>query len=251
MKAILPAAGYATRMYPLTENFPKSLLRIDGRPVIEYPISKIQKSGCVDEVIIVTNDRYYERFLEWQRGFSSALEIRVINDKTKCNEERIGSVGDIALALEQGNVSEDFLVVNPDNLFTFDLGRMYRDFQKRRKSVIALFDVGTIEQAKKLGNPVTNSDCKVISFKEKNPDAGSTICTIGIYFFTQEIRDRIFEYLRECSCDKDRFGSFIEWLHRKEDLYGHLYNGNNRWFDIGSRESYEKAKEIKDIETFL
>lgn len=250
MKAILPAAGYATRMYPLTENLSKCLLKIKKRSIIDYALLKLEKIKSIDKVIIVSNNKYYKDFLKYKKNAKFNFEITIINDKSNSNEARLGSVKDISLALKESKIEEDFIVLNPDNLFTFDLRKIHEEFLKKQKSIISLFDVKSLEQARKMGNPVTDSNGKIIEFKEKDPDVSSTICTIGIYFFKKEIIDRISEYL-ESGKPADRFGDFISWLYKKEDIYGYLFSENESWFDIGSIESYEKAKNIKDIERFM
>jgi glucose-1-phosphate thymidylyltransferase len=70
MKCIILAAGYATRLYPLTKNKPKPLLDVAGKPILEHILEKVSKVTDINEVFIVTNDRFYPCFIEWKKGYS-------------------------------------------------------------------------------------------------------------------------------------------------------------------------------------
>ncbi|MDO8459630.1 MAG: nucleotidyltransferase family protein [Nanoarchaeota archaeon] len=240
MKAILPAAGYATRLYPLTLDIPKALLLINGKPLIEYIIEKILKLEDINEIIIVTNDRFYHSFVKWGSSFKSTVPIKIINDKTKNNEERLGTVGDIDFVLKKEKITEDIVIINSDNLFSFDLKEIY-DYFKEKRNVVGLFDVGHLDISRKMGNPVMDKYNRITYFKEKDKNTNSTVCAIGIYFFSSESISLIDDYL--CAGNSpDRSGDFIEWFYNKLDIYGYIFdNSGDYWFDIGSKEDYDKA----------
>ncbi len=243
MKAILPAAGYATRMYPLTFDTPKALLPVNGKPIIEYILEKIVTIKEIDEIFIVTNNIFYKRFEIWHKNLRLENKIIVINDNTNSNEERLGTIGDIVLVLDREKIDEDFLVINADNLFSFDLVEMYRYFNEN-SSCIALFDVGDLEIARRMGNPVMDSNNRIIFFKEKDQNTKSSLCSVGIYFFERAVIGMMGEYLLSGN-SPDRSGDFIEWLYTKVDVYCCVFdNKKNFWFDVGSKDSYEKACEI-------
>lgn len=244
MKAILPSAGYATRMHPLTLDKPKALLEVSGKPIIEYIIEKIFLISDVNEIIIVANNRFFNKFSSWSRNFKCRLPIKVINDGTRSNEERLGSIGDVYFALEKEKFDEDFLVINSDNLFSFDLAKIYENFILKKSCVISMFDVGSLEIARRMGNPRVDENNKIIFFKEKDKDAVSTLCSIGIYFFNRSVINLVKKYLDEGN-SADRSGDFIEWLYKRMDVYGHIFSSaDDKWFDIGSLESYEEAKRV-------
>ena len=121
MKAVVLAAGYATRLYPLTKDQPKPLLEVAGKPIAEHIIRKIEEVDEVDEIFIVTNNKFSEHFSKWVNSFSSSKKITVVNDQTMSNEDRLGSLGDIQFVIEKHNVEDDILVVAGDNLFEFSL----------------------------------------------------------------------------------------------------------------------------------
>lgn len=244
MKAILPAAGFGTRMYPLTLDKPKALLEINGKPVIEYIIDKIIKLDVIDEIFVVTNNKFYDNFIKWKEKFNSKIPIRVINDNVNSNEERLGTIGDIWHVLEKDNLKEDFIVVNADNLFSFNLTELYKEFLRKKEPMLCLYDVNDLEIAKKKGNVEIDKYGKLIFFREKPDNPKSTLCTIGIYFFPRWISAYFKKYLEQGNLG-DRSGDFIEWLYKETSVYGYVFDNNKDfWFDIGSKESYEKAQEF-------
>lgn len=241
MKVIIPAAGYATRMYPLTLDKPKALLEIGRKPVIEHIIEKIVNLAAVDEIFIVTNNKFFGKFSEWVGGFKCKVSVKIVNDNTNTNEERLGTIGDIKYVIKSEVINEDILVVNSDNIFSFDLNGLYNDFIKRRKSVIGLFDVGDLEVARRMGNPYMDIRNKVIHFKEKDRNTKSTLCSVGIYYFPSSVIPLIDLYLREGN-SPDRSGDFIEWLFPKEDVFGFVFDG--KWYDIGSMDTFKEAERV-------
>jgi len=244
MKAIIPAAGYATRMYPLTLDKPKALLPVNERPVIEYVIDKLLKIKEIDEIIVVTNDKFFDSFLNWSKNFKINRKLRVLNDGTSSNETRLGTIGDIKFVINTLGIKDELVVVNSDNLFSFDLFSMYEDFKRREKTLIAVYDVGNLEIAIQMGNPKLDIDNRVIDFKEKDKNTESTLCSIGIYFFPENAGDLIESYLIGGN-SPDTSGHFIEWLYKNRDIYGYVF-GNDRdyWYDIGSLDAYNEANEF-------
>jgi glucose-1-phosphate thymidylyltransferase len=243
MKAIIPAAGYGTRMGELTKDKPKALLEVRGKPIIEYIIKKILEIKEVNEIIVVTNSKFFEQIKEWARKFKCSVNVKVIDDGTKSNEERLGSIGDLSFALESSNVNEDFIVINSDNLFSFDLKEIFFNFKEKGKSVIGLYNVRDISIAKQMGSVGFDYNNRIIYFKEKDQNPRSSLCSIGIYFFPSEMRQMIKLFLKEGN-SPDRSGDFLEWLYKIEDIYAFDFGKEGNWFDIGSLEGYKKAFEV-------
>lgn len=243
MKVILPAAGYGTRLYHLTKDTPKALLKINGKPVVEYILDKIKELDDVDEVFIVTNDKFYEKFLDWQKNFRYNKSIVIINDGTKSNEERLGTIGNIEFVISKRRIIDDLLIINADNIFSFDLRKIFSFFGKER-TVIGVFDVRDLGIAKRMGHVELDENKRVVFFKEKDPNTDSSICSLGIYYFPARILPLIKIYLDEGN-SPDRSGDLLEWLYITEDVYGYDYsNDGDYWFDIGSKEEYEKANDF-------
>jgi glucose-1-phosphate thymidylyltransferase len=243
MKAIIPAAGYATRMYPLTKDRPKALLLVDGKPVIDYTVERLNKLSGIDEIIVVANSRFFHLFAAWAHMHKSLIPITVLDDGTNSEEERLGSVGDIVFALKRSRIKDDVLIVNGDNIFSFDLGIFSESF-KNKQVVIGLFDVGSLEIARRMGTPSLDENNKVISFIEKDKDAMTSLCSVGVYFFSKESIETFYKYTGEGN-NPDRFGDFISWLCKRKEIYGHIFSREkDYWFDVGSLDTYQAANEF-------
>lgn len=240
LKAIIPAAGYGTRLYPLTKETPKALIEVAGKPVIEHVLERIEVLGEVDKVFIVTNELYYKKFLEWLKLYETGLDIKILNDHTKSNEERLGAIGDKFLAIKKGRINDDLLDISSDNLFDFGLEAAFGYFQEKNSPVIGLYDVRLKNLARHYGLVAIDAENKVTAFQEKPEKPASTLASIGIYFYPKE-QVSLFEKYIKLGHSKDAPGFFIEWLHRKTNVFGYIFKG--KWFDIGSFEQLDKARE--------
>ncbi|MFA4991786.1 MAG: nucleotidyltransferase family protein [Candidatus Omnitrophota bacterium] len=240
MKALLLAAGYATRLYPLTINTPKPLLPIAGRPVLEFILDVLRPIKEIDEIFIVTNERFFRDFQAWNDKFSYPRKISVISDGTTSNENRLGATGDMEFVIEKEAIRDDLLVMAGDNLFKADL-RPFVDFcVSRRPSVtLGLYDVLSSLLAREYGIVSLDGNNKVAEFLEKPLRPPSTLAAMCLYFFPRENAGVIKEYLNS-GTPKDAPGYFLEWLYKKEAVFGYVFKGS-KWFDIGDKKSYEQA----------
>ena len=239
MEAIILAAGYATRLYPLTLDTPKPLLEIGGRPMVEHIIQNMERVKGLNRIYIVTNDKFYPNFLAWQRGFSSSKPIEIINDGTTTNENRLGAIGDINYVLHVREVREDLMVVAGDNLFEVPLSKVANSFYENEYSTLVLYDVKDRELAKKYGIVAVDEQFRVINFQEKPAEPYSTLASTGIYLFPKKSLMLLEEYSANGS-GKDRPGDFIAWLYPREPVYAYITD--RTWYDIGSLEQLEKAR---------
>ncbi len=183
MKAIILAAGYGTRLYPLTLNKPKPLLEVAGKPIIEHIINKIEEVEEIDKVFIVTNAKFYKNFKEWCERFKSEKKIKIINDKTKSNEDRLGSLGDINFVIEKEKIKEDALIIAGDNFFHFSLKEFLESLRRPDKSAVVLYDVKDRELAKQYGIVGVNEENRMMEFQEKPAEPKSTLASTGVYFY--------------------------------------------------------------------
>ena len=242
MQAIILAAGYATRLYPLTENIPKPLLEVAGKPMIEHIIGKIDEIKDIKKIHIVTNDKFAKHFEQWLKEFDSKLPIGIINDGTKSNEDRLGALGDINYVISNKNIKNDIIVIAGDNLFELQLKDVVNIFNKRNHNTIVLHDVKDLELAKHYGVVEIENNI-VVNFKEKPVSPKSTLISTGIYLFPKKTINLIEKYIAQGN-NPDKTGSFIEWLHKREKVYAYITSG--KWYDIGSLEQLQKAnKEYK------
>ena len=241
MKVLLLAAGYATRLYPLTLNTPKPLLPVAGRLVLEYIFDLIEPLKEVDEVFIVTNEKFYQNFEDWRKKFSSSKKITVVDDRTTSNENRLGATGDIEFVIEKKNIKDDLLVLAGDNLFKADLS-IFADFcaSKRPCITLGLYDIKDLLLAGKYGIVSVDKNNKVVDFKEKPTNPASTLAAMCLYFFPKERLGIMKQYLGLENA-KDAPGYFLEWLYKREDLYGFVFK-DKKWFDIGDKKSLDEAE---------
>ncbi|MBN2457718.1 nucleotidyltransferase family protein [Candidatus Woesearchaeota archaeon] len=239
MKAIILAAGYGTRLYPLTFDRPKPLLPIGGKPMIDYIIKKIDEIEDVDTIYVVTNDRYYERFVEWNRNSETRADIMIINDHTKTNEERLGAVGDMELVISSEKIDDDLVVIAGDNLFEFSLVRLNELFSEKGSSVMALCDLGDpAKLARKFGTAVIDEDCLVIDFEEKPEKPKSSLCATVCYILKRSDLLMLSRFIN--SKDRpDNIGEIIRFLITKTKVYGFPFKES--WVDIGGKKEYEEA----------
>lgn len=238
MKAIILAAGYATRLYPLTVSQPKHLLKVAGKHILDYNLEKMEKIKMLDFVYVVTNNKFYQNFLDWKAGLTFSKGIKIINDGTIENQTRLGAIGDLNLILEQENIDDDILVIAGDNLFEFELTDLIKQFEKDRKSIIAVYDVQSYELARLYGIVEANPQKMITDFVEKPQQPKSTLASTGVYVFPKESLKLIREYL-DNNNNPDKPGDYISWLYKKEEVYTFTFSG--RWFDVGSLDQLKEA----------
>jgi glucose-1-phosphate thymidylyltransferase len=235
VKALVLAAGYATRLRPLTNTWAKELLPVGGTPIVDTIVEKIEAVPDVDEIHVVTNARKAAAFERWADG----REIRVHDDATTSNDDRLGAIGDMRFVVEREGIDDDLLVIAGDNLFEFSLADFVAFWRgKGRASAIAVRDVGSRELVKRYSVVELGPDDRVLDFVEKPPEPQSTLAAIATYLFHREHVPLIEAYL-EAGNEPDQPGRFIAWLHRHEPVFGWRFSGD--WFDIGDLEQLQEA----------
>jgi glucose-1-phosphate thymidylyltransferase len=240
MKAIILAAGYATRLYPLTLNQPKPLLTVAGKPMINHIIEKIDKVA-VDTIYVVTNDKFYPHFMEWSVSAKSKAQIIIINDHTKTNEDRLGAVGDINYVLTQARIDDDVLVIAGDNLFDFDLRNMIREYFMKKKSIVAVFDIQDKSKAAgKYGIVETNAEGRVIGFEEKPQNPKTSLVSTACYLFMRDDLAFMREKLKGGQ-RLDNSGDLIKMLVEQRSVFAFRFT--DAWYDIGSHDQLKEVNE--------
>ncbi len=242
MKAIILAAGYGTRLYPLTKDRPKMLLEVAGRPMIDHIVEKLDEVEELDEYYVVTNHRFADQITAWAKNAPTSRPVRVFDDGTTSNEDRLGAIADIRFVLGKAEVLDEHLVVAGDNLFRFSL-RDFVDFHRGKGGggAIALKDMQGSPLISQYSVVSLDEDQRVVSFEEKPPRPSSSLVAICLYIFPADNRSLIDRYLAE-GHNPDAPGYYLEWLHTKRDIYGWVFEGI--WFDIGDVDSYRKANEL-------
>ncbi len=241
MKAIVVVAGYATRLYPLTENKPKALLEISGKLMMDRVMEKVESFKKIKEVVVISNNRFYEQFLDWNENYEGSLKIKILNDGTHSNEDRLGALGDIKFAIDREKIDEDVLILGGDNIFEDSLNEMDLNFEKERFPIVAFKDVGNLEVAKCLGIASLDEEGFVEKFVEKPEKPESTLASTFIYIFRKEDLKHIYDCLKENPEKEVKTGEFISYLIEKEKVKGYMVKGN--WFDIGNFDQLGEARE--------
>lgn len=239
MKCVILAAGYATRLYPLTENFPKPLLEVAGKPILDWLIDDMASTGMVEEYIVISNHKFAHIFEEWAAKKSDAT-IRVIDDGTTSNETRLGAVKDIQFAIEQLQLDDDLLVMAGDNLLDFSLGEFMRYGKEKNATCVMRYYEASEARLHKTGVIEIDANDGILSFEEKPAEPKSHWCVPAFYYYTRE-DSRLIKKGIESGCGTDAPGSFIAWLCGQTQVYAWEMPG--RRYDIGNLESYEEVKQ--------
>ncbi|TCT12848.1 glucose-1-phosphate thymidylyltransferase [Natranaerovirga pectinivora] len=241
MKCILLAAGYATRLYPLTKDKPKSLLEVSGKTILQHILDKVEVIEGINDVYIVTNDRFYNQFNDWVNQYPTNKVVKVINDGTTTNDNRLGAIADIQYVVDKESIEEDVLVLAGDNLFDFDLRDFVNFYKDVNNDCISVLEVSNVEDLKRTGVVEIDENGIAIGFEEKPQEPKSNLAVPPFYLYTKDTVNRIKEYLNEGN-NPDAPGNFVPWLIGKKDVYAYKLQGKR--YDIGTLESYEKVQDI-------
>ena len=239
MKCVLLAAGYATRLYPLTLNLPKSLLPVAGRTILDRILEKVDAVDAVDEVILVSNSRFAAQFGDFLSARKSGVTASVLDDGTNDNDTRLGAIADLLFAVDKLGLDEDLMVLAGDNLFDFELTDFARFFREKDADCITAHRLEDLAQLRRTGVVELAGDFRVLSFEEKPASPKSTWAVPPFYLYRRETLPLVREYL-SAGGNPDAPGNFIPWLAKRRPVFAFTFPGW-RW-DIGNLESYEEAK---------
>ncbi|PIQ91165.1 MAG: nucleoside-diphosphate-sugar pyrophosphorylase [Candidatus Omnitrophica bacterium CG11_big_fil_rev_8_21_14_0_20_41_12] len=241
MKALILAAGYATRLYPLTKEYPKPLLEVKGRPIIDYIVDKLEAVSGIDEIYIVTNNKFISVFRKWAKSVKTSKKVTLVNDLTKSNQDRLGAIGDIAFVIKKLKLQNDLLVVGGDNLFSGSLkGFLKFSVKNCHDASIGLYRLKNQKDASHYGVVKLDVRKAVISFEEKPAKPQSRIVAMCLYYIPKGRLALVRQYMQNKKIKTDATGSYIAWLKDKVDVYGYVFKGS--WFDIGDYKYLNAAK---------
>ncbi len=244
MNVLILAAGYATRLYPLTLTKAKPLLEVAGKPMIEWVMDNLGPVSGIDTTYVVTNNKFARDFETWARDYQARnpnRSIKIVNDGSMDDADKLGAIGDINLVITQENLAkDDLLVVAGDNLFSEPLTDFVRDTQGS-EATLATYDVGDLEAIKKYSAITLDAEGVITSFEEKPAQPKSTLTGIALYYFSRDTIALFATYLSDGN-NPDQPGRFIQWLYTRRPVRTHQIRGT--WFDIGSKETLEEANEL-------
>ncbi|MGH3134662.1 MAG: nucleotidyltransferase family protein [Gaiellaceae bacterium] len=237
MKALVLAAGYATRLYPLTLDTPKALLEVGGKPMLDHVLERLEAMG-VDETIVVTNAKFTPHFEAWASGRE---HVAIVNDGTTSNDDRLGAIGDIGFVLDRTGLDDDLVVVAGDNLFGEDVSGFAAYGREVDAPVLAVHDVGDLSRMHEYNQIEVDEAGRIVFFEEKPASARTTLAGVALYYYPRGTLPLIREYLAEGN-NPDQPGRLIEWLYPRTSVYTWRLPGE--WYDIGSSETLEEADRI-------
>jgi len=243
MKAIILAAGYATRLYPLTLSVPKPLLPICGKPLIDYILDKIGELDCVDTVYAVTNHKFAAAFYDWERKRESGRggkPVVILDDGTEDEASRLGAIGDINFVIERERIDDDLLIIAGDNMFTYSLKNCAAFFEKTGDCIVAK-EIEDIEILKAVAVAALGPDGLVLDLIEKPAVPASRFGIFATYFYRRETLPLFRQYL-EAGNKPDAPGYFVQWLYKRKPVYAWIMDGE--CYDIGTPKAYEEIQEI-------
>ncbi|MBN2420323.1 MAG: nucleotidyltransferase family protein [Deltaproteobacteria bacterium] len=240
MKCIILAAGYGTRLYPLTENFPKPLLEVNGKTILDWLLKDIDSTGNITEYAVVSNHRYAAHFFRWAKGLNINATVRILDDGSVSNDTRLGAVKDIQFAINALKYDDDLLVIAGDNLLDFSLGGLMSYFNKKQATCAMRYYEKDPARLIKSGVVQVDSDECIVHMEEKPETPLSNWCTPPFYVYHKKDVSLIKEAIEE-DCDTDAPGNFLAWLCKHTKVYAMEMPG--RRYDIGNLENYKKAQE--------
>ena len=244
MKLIVLAAGYATRLYPLTLNQPKPLLEVAGKPMMEHVLDNLKPIREIDQIYVVTNEKFASHFQSWAEKYGSRhphARVTIINDHSTDDATKLGAIGDMNLVINEAQIDTDLVVVAGDNLFSESLAG-FGEFARRKSApVLAVYDVSDLEQIKKYNAIEVDSNGHITYFEEKPATPKSTLTGIALYYYPKSVLPLIKQYIAEGN-NADQPGRLVQWLYPRIPFY--VWQVPGIWFDVGSKETLAEANRI-------
>lgn len=238
MKCLILAAGYATRLYPLTENFPKPLLKVRDKTILDWLIDDIDTLNVVDEYVVISNHKFAPHFEAWAK--ENTKKITVVDDGTSTNETRLGAVKDIQFAIERLHLDDDMLVIAGDNLLDFSLTKFIQYAKTKQTTCIMRYFEPSEKKLQKCGVAEVDETDKIIRLTEKPAEPKSNWACPPFYYYKKEDVQLVAKGI-EAGCGTDAPGSFIAWLCTQTPVHAMEMPGKR--YDIGNLESYQKVQE--------
>ena len=243
MKCLILAAGYATRLYPLTENFPKPLLKVGEKSILDWLVDDLVETTDIDEFVVISNHKFAKHFENWKdsKAKTRSYKITVIDDGTSTNESRLGAVKDIQLAVEQLKLTDDLLVMAGDNVLDFSLSNFVNFAKKKGTSCVMCHEENELKKQQKTAIITVDKNDLITSYEEKPTEPKGNLAVPPFYCYRSVDVKRIQEALNS-GCGYDAPGSFAAWLSKQTPM--HAYKMPGKRFDIGDINSYEYVKSV-------
>lgn len=238
MKSLILAGGFGTRLYPLTENTPKALLKVNGKTMIDHLLEKIMGIPMIEETHILSNNKFYENFIDWKNTSGINHKIRILNNGVDSEKEKKGAVGDLKFALNFIE-EDDLLLLASDNLFDFNLNGLIDFANEKNASAMILRKTDDMEVIKRCNHVFFDDKNRIIFFEEKPKEPKNNVFGIACYFLKKDDVKKIKEHEFE---SLDNLGNIISFLHKDSKVYGKIFDGF--WADIGNKEELQMANKL-------
>lgn len=243
MKCLILAAGYATRLYPLTENFPKPLLQVGEKSILDWLVDDLAENTDIDEFIVISNHKFAKHFEDWKaaKAKNRLYEITIIDDGSITNETRLGAVKDIQLAVETRKLTDDLLVMAGDNVLDFSLSTFVNFAKEKETSCVMCHEENELKKQQKTAIITVDDNSRITSYEEKPQEPKGNLAVPPFYCYRSADVKRIQEAL-DNGCGYDAPGSFAAWLSKQTPM--HAYKMPGKRYDIGDINSYEYVKSV-------
>ena len=235
MKAIILAAGYATRLYPLTKNIPKALLPINDKPIIQYIVDELNTIDNINQIIVVSNNKFYDQLYNWASTSISRIPIDVLNDGTTSDQDKKGAIGDILFCIDTFKIDDDFMVIAGDCFFTFNLRDFYDFYNKNRLDSVCAEEIKDTEDLKRFAVASLDSNNQILELEEKPQNPKSNTVVYAMYIYKKSTIPKLQEYMTK-GLNPDAPGYFVEWLYKQQPVLAYKIDG--LCYDIGTIDSY-------------
>ena len=239
MKAIILAAGYATRLYPLTENKSKALLSIGGKPIVGHIVDSLKKIDVIDKIYVISNSRFYKDFVQW-KDENSLENVEILDDGTDSDENKLGAIGDIDFVIRKAGIDEDLFIIAGDSFFTFGLEDFYEYFRNIKRDCVCAEKLEDLNLLRRFAVASVDTYNRITDLVEKPQDPRSDLGIYASYIYTKDTVKLFGKYLADGN-KPDAPGFFLQWLYDKKDVY--VYKIKGEFLDIGTPESYREAQE--------
>lgn len=242
MNALILAAGYGRRMGEITTKIAKPLLPVKGRPVIGRLADQLFATGRITRLTVITNAYYYDQFAAWVQSLGRD-DVTLLNDGSTTNDNRLGAIADLKLAVDQAPPRGPVLVMAGDNIYTFPLERFIAFHERKRTDVVVARHLPDIEKLRKTGVVTLDAADRVVDFEEKPEHPKSEYGVPCMYILTEPSLGLIGNYLDAFGGDRgksDAPGHFIAWLHKQTPV--HAYRFSEPMHCIGDAASYERVQ---------
>ena len=239
MKCLILAAGYATRLYPLTENFPKPLLKVGDKTILDWLVDDIDTAGLVNTYVVISNHKYAHHFEDW--AATKKQNIQVVDDGTSSNETRLGAVWDVQFAIDQLGLDDDLLVIAGDNVLDFSLSKFVEFAKEKDTSCVMCHVENELKKQQKTAIITLDGNDLITSYEEKPKEPKGNLAVPPFYCYRACDVRRIQEAL-DNGCGYDAPGSFAAWLSKQTPMHAYVMPGKR--YDIGDINSYEYVKSV-------